>query len=129
MKTQPQSPRATNHPRVSVRIWLSGAICGRMWWPSGQLGAVLLNATARGPFGFYSAGDSFRDALNSLLCAKGGDFSGSQFTADTVLRLEMTVPSGSAYRYAVRVREIPVASLKDCADLVNAEAYTSDFNF
>lgn len=111
----------------TIRAWLSGAICGSMWWPAGQLGAITLNATCRGPWGFVSKGDTFRDALLSLLASKGGDFSGSQFTADTVIRLEMTVPSGKPGRWAVRCRELPVASLPDCANLVNAEAYTSDF--
>ncbi len=97
-----------------------------MWWPVGQLGALPINATCRGPFGFISKGDSFRDALNSLLMAKGGDFSDSQFTADTAIRVEMTFPERPGV-WRVRSRELLVSSLRDCADLVNAEAFTSDF--
>ncbi len=99
-----------------------------MWWPRGELGALPLNATCRGPFGFISKGDSFRDALLSLLAGKGGDFSGSQFTADTVIRVEMTIPEQPGV-WRVRTRELAIASLPGCADLVNASAFTSDFNF
>lgn len=111
---------------TSTCVWLSGAICGHLWMPA-VMGGLPINATARGPWGFWDKGDSFRDALLSLLCRKGGDFQDSRFTADTVLKLEMTIPSGSPYRWSVRTREFPLSALKDCADLINPEAYTSDF--
>lgn len=118
--------KTTGTRPLSIRVWLSGAICGRMWMPA-NMGGLPINATARGPWGFWDKGDSFRDALLSLLTRKGGDFQDSRFTADTVIKMEMTIPSGSPYRWSVRTREFPVAALRDCADLVNPDAYTSDF--
>ena len=112
--------------KPAINAWLSGAICGQMYWPVGQLGSININATCRGPWGFYSKGDSWRDALNSLLMKKGGDFSGSQFTADTVIRFELRVIDGPG-RWHVRVKELAISELPNCADLVNADAMVSDF--
>lgn len=90
------------------------------------MAGLLIKADMRGPWGFYQAGDSFRDALNSLLMRKGGDFQNALFAADTVLRIERRSIE-SAGRYTVHVWEREISELADCADLVNAEAYVSDF--
>lgn len=113
MKTKPIS-----------NAYVSGAICGNLWWPQ-TLAGQTLNKSARGPWGFMSKGDSFRDALLSLLMREGGDFRAAQFTADTVLRIEMRFPQ-SSYRWITRVKEYTLAQL-GCADLVNSETETFQF--
>lgn len=79
---------------------------------------------ARGAFGFYAKGDTFREAFASLLMREGGDFQNAQFTADTVLRIERRTKNARGM-YSVHVREIELAKL--CPDLVNVEAYSGDF--
>lgn len=85
-----------------------------------------LNRNARGFFGFWQKGDSFRDALLSLLNKEGGDFQNALFSADTVIRIERRTKA-SAKSYSVHVWERPIDSLPDCADLVDADAFVSDF--
>lgn len=110
--------------RTHRACYISGGICGSMWWPIGRVGGKLVTRDARGHWGFWQKGDSFRDALDSLLMKEGGDFMGAQFTADTVFRIEQREPAAKGYR--VRVWERDVASLPDCADLVS-EHWTGDF--
>lgn len=106
--------------------YLSGGICGHMWMPNAMAGKPL-NKDARGAWGFFDRLDqpSFRDALLSLLMAEGGDFQDAAFTADTVFRIERRRQTDKGYEVHVWEREI--SQLPDCADLVNSEAYVSDF--
>lgn len=106
--------------------YLSGGICGHMWMPNAMAGK-LLNANARGPWGFYQEASkwSFRDALLNLLNHEGGDFQDAAFTADTVFRIERRRQTAQGYEVHVWEREL--ASIPDCADLVNSKAYVCDF--
>ena len=111
----------------TTAAYLSGGICGHMWMPNAMAGKPL-NKNARGAWGFFdrcSNPASFRDALSLLLMEEGGDFQDASFTADTVFRIERVkkLPKG----YEVHVWEREIASLPDCADLVNTEAFVSDF--
>jgi len=96
-----------------------------MWMPCAD-GGLPLDKSARGPFGFWQKGDSFRDALNGVLMRHGGDFQNPLFTADTVLRIERVKGHWNGTRH-IHVWEREVSTLADCADLVNADAHTCDF--
>lgn len=112
----------------TTAAYLSGAICGSMWWPVGQLGGRPINKNLRGPWGImdrFSEPASFRDALLHLLMEEGGDFSGASFSADTVIRIERRKVE-SPGKYTVHTKELQLDQI-GCEDLVNEEAYNSDF--
>ena len=109
----------------TTAAYISGAICGKMWMPAAMAGK-LIKKDLRGTWGFFSKGDSFRDALNSLLMREGGDFQNAEFTSDTVIRIERKTQN-VAGKYEVNVREIEIGKLCDCGDLVNADAFACDF--
>ena len=109
----------------TTAAYLSGAICGKLWMPSAMAGKPI-QKQLRGAWGFFDKGDTFKEALNSLLMKEGGDFQNAQFSADTVIRVERKT-AGSAGRYEVHVREIEIAKLCDCGHLVNQEAFAGDF--
>ena len=71
-------------------------------------------------------GDTFQDALWSLLMREGGDFQRPLFSADTVIRIERRKVEGPG-KYRVNVKEIEIKNLPYCADMVNDEVYTGDF--
>lgn len=105
--------------------YVSGAICGSMWWPIGALGGIPLNADLQGAFKRFSEPAGFRDALLLILMERGGDFSGAGFTEDTVIRIERVgVKNGARW---VHVRERELREIADVADLVTADAYACDF--
>lgn len=111
----------------TTAAYLSGAICGNIWWPSDALAGIPINQNCRGPWGFmdrFNEPVSFDDALLHVLMRDGGDFQNSQFTADTVIRIERkaTIAPG---KYSVHVKEIEVSKL--APHLVNQDAYTGDF--
>ena len=110
--------------------YLSGAICGHMWWPSDSLAGFPLQIDLRSydGFGKFSdpAGTTFRDVLLSILRAKGGDFQDAEFSEDTVIRIERRAVDAPG-RYRVHVREFPVSSLPDCEDLVRSDSFACDF--
>jgi len=99
-----------------------------MWWPDAMAGRPF-RKSLRGPWGImdrFTEPVSFRDALDHLLMAEGGDFQGAQFSNDTritVIRRKITGPG----KYELHVWERELSQLADCADLVNTEAYTGDF--
>lgn len=112
----------------TTAAYLSGGICGSIWWPVGQLCGKPINADMRGAWGImdrFSEPPSFRDALLSLLMRDGGDFQNAQFTADTVIRIERRRVDGAG-KYTVHVKELELSRI-GCSDLVNDEAYTGDF--
>ena len=109
----------------TTEIYFSGGICGRMWMPSVMAGKPH-NQSARGVLGFFDKGDSFRDALNTILKRKGGDFQNPLFTSDSeivVIRRKQIAPGRyEIHRWARQIHQLP-----NCADLVNMDQYTSDF--
>lgn len=110
----------------TTEAYLSGAVCGPIWWPVGAMCGRPLRKDLRGTWGFMPRDGqqwSFHDALLSLLSQEGGDFQNAQFAADTVIvivRKKFFAPG----RYAFHRREIEIAKL--APDLV-ADAYSSDF--
>jgi len=107
---------------------IRGAFCGHIWMPN--IKATLpVNDDLRARFNRFSskAGATFRDALLSLQNEKGGDFQSVNFTADTVLYIER-VRTIATNHYETRVKEIPVSDLPDCADLVDQETFSYDYN-
>lgn len=112
----------------TTAAYLSGGICGAIWWPVGEMCGKPIRTNMRGIWGFMPEGEqlSFRNALLSLLMKEGGDFQNAEFTADTVIRIERRQVD-SPGKYTVHVKEIEIGRLADCADLVNADAYVGDF--
>ena len=110
----------------TTAAYISGAICGDMWWPQAMAG-TLIQRNLRGIGGLFENWTSpatFRDVLLSCLNHDGGDFQNPEFTADTVIRIERRtyVIDG---KYSVHVKEIPISDLEP--DLVNADQYACDF--
>lgn len=113
----------------TTAAYVSGGICGEIWWPSGALCGTTISANLRGPWGImdrFSEPASFRDALLHLLRDNGGDFQSAEFTEDTVIRVERREIL-SPGKYRVHVFERQIGQLKGCADLVREGAYTCDF--
>lgn len=108
----------------TTAVYLSGAVCGSLWWPTGVLAGRPIKVDATGPWGFLRDGDSFRDALDSLLMREGGDFSGAQFSADSEIVIERRRIEGPG-KYSIHVKRIELAKI--APDLVNVDAYASDF--
>ena len=109
----------------TTAAYVSGGICGSIWWPVGQCCGKTIQKDLRGhPWAIMNDGGSFFDALDRLLMEEGGDFSGPRFTADTVIRIERRKHEAPG-KYTMHVKEIEVARL--CSDLVDADHYTSDF--
>jgi hypothetical protein len=122
---------AVNEPATfhTTEAYVSGAICGHMWWPDAMAGKPF-RKSLRGSWGIMGRvsglGVTFADALQFLLMEDGGDFQDAQFSADTritVIRRKITGPG----KYELHVWERELADLPTCADLVNADAYTGDF--
>ena len=113
----------------TTAAYVSGGICGEIWWPSGALCGTTISANLRGPWGImdrFSEPASFRDALLSMLCSDGGDYQNPEFTEDTVIRVErrkITAPG----KYQVHVYERAIKDLPNCADLVRDGVYACDF--
>ena len=107
--------------------YLSGAICGAIWWPVGAKCGKPLNVNldrVRHRFSDKS-GLTFRDMLLHILSEEGGDFQGAEFTADTVIRVERVAMTPNGRMIHVREREI--SELADLSDLVDANSYVCDF--
>lgn len=124
-----QIPYSTATQFQTTAAYLSGGICGSMWWPVGQLGGKPVNITLRGLHGGkWDRGDfdTFAECLDSILAEECGDFSGAQFTEDTIIRIERKALDGP-YRYRVHVREIPLADVASLREYVRHNAYTGDF--
>ena len=66
------------------------------------------------------------EQIEAALPALRGDFSGAQFTEDTIIRIERKALDGP-YRYRVHVREIPLADVASLREYVRHNAYTGDF--
>lgn len=113
----------------TTAAYLSGAICGRMWWPVGAMAGKPISIKARGPWGFMDcfsthAGTTLRDGLNHILNSEGGDFQNALFTDDTELVIERRAVDGPG-KYRVHMKRIPVSSID--ADLVAPDTFASDF--
>ena len=96
-----------------------------MWMPAAKAGKPF-RQNARSVWGFWNKGDSFRDALNGILTREGGDFQDARFTSDSYFRIERRKVE-SAGVYTIHAFEREVSALPDCADLVDADAFVSDF--
>lgn len=113
----------------TTAAYVSGGVCGKLWWPVGAMAGKPLNADLRREFGRLTGIDhvSFRDVLDSILTENGGDFcGGASFTADSIIRIERRSVDGAG-RYRVHVREREISELADCADLVEPDSFVSDF--
>lgn len=110
----------------TTAFYVSGAVCGPIWWPAGAMcGRPLNYDIARGMSRNVDHGVSIRDTLLHVLMREGGDFQSASFTSDTVVRVERLSVKGG-FR-TVHVWEREIGQLADCADLVAADTYVSDF--
>jgi hypothetical protein len=112
---------------TTTEAYVTGGICGSMWWPYGELGGTPFHARLRGPLNEWDRYDcdTFAECLGHLLIEKGGDFSGSQFTADTEVVIVRVAWDTPGHR-RIHSRSFHVTKLPGCADLVNADVYTGD---
>jgi hypothetical protein len=109
-----------------VEAYLSGSICGPIWWPSGAVCGRPLRVDLHGKFRRFSEPASFRDVLESVLMEEGGDFQSARFSADTELVfLRKTRIDQTTHQVRVRAREL--VNFSEFSDLVDSEHYTSDF--
>ena len=124
-EAKPFAEQPARTPFRTQSAYVSGAICGRLWWPAGAMGGTLINEPLPSAFKRCGPGASFNDALSLILCERGGDFQGASFTADTVVRIERVGYRNGA-RY-VHVFEREIRDLYDCAGLADADCYVCDF--
>lgn len=109
-----------------TEAYLSGSICGPIWWPSGAICGKPLRVNLRGCFDRFSEPASFRDVLESVLMHEGGDFQSARFSADTELVFLRKTRSGNS-THQIRVRARELVNLPQFSDLVDPEHFTSDF--
>jgi hypothetical protein len=112
----------------TTAAYISGGICGPIWWPYGVMGGRPLRRNLRGPRGIldrFTEPASFREALLSLLCEEGGDFQCPRFTGDTVIRVERRRVDAPG-KYRLHVKELALDRL-GCADLVDGKHHVGDF--
>lgn len=110
----------------TTEAYISGGITGRIWWPTGQQCGRPFRVNYRSITDRFSTDDAtFRETLLSYLAENGGDFQDAEFTADTELVIIRRRVLGNG-RYELHTRTRTLDQLHDCADLVNAEVYTSD---
>ena len=110
----------------TTAAYVSGGICGAMWMPNTDGGKPYrFNLTGYGGF-IPREQYSFRDVLLSCLTRDGGDFQNPTFTSDTIIRIERRKIIGNGQSH-IHVKEIKVADLRDCDDLVSADAFVGDF--
>ena len=112
----------------TVAAYVSGGICGAIWWPVGEVCGKLHEFDCRDRLDRFSdsRGATFRDMLLSELTERGGDFQNARFTADTVIRVERRAIQGPG-KYTMHIWERELSALPDCADLVDAEHFVCDF--
>ena len=111
----------------TFEAYISGGIYGNTWMPCAMAGKAI-RENLQGPWGFYQKGDSFREALESLLMREGGDFRDAKFTADTELVFVMRTPSRHSSHIRTVIRHsIVLYERAEYADLCNVDAFTSDF--
>lgn len=109
----------------TTAAYVSGAICGEIWWPVGALCGLPVQFDLDGYGGFEKgACSTFADVLESYLRRNGGDFQNAMFSEDSEVVIERLLVEAPG-RYKVHVRRIPVA--KVCPDLVRPDTFASDF--
>ena len=112
--------------KAHTEAYLSGGICGPIWWPTGAMCGRPIRVDLHGKFRRFSEPASFRDVLESVLMEEGGDFQSARFTADTEIVFLRKTHTGT-HKYQIRARVRELAAQPDFKDLVNADSYTSDF--
>lgn len=107
----------------TTAAYVSGGICGRMWWPQ-VMGGKPIRDNLQSRIKRFTEPATFQDTLNSLLNEDGGDFQDARFTEDTVIRIERVWVRENGYRN-VHVKEIPVAKIDP--DFVHEGMLVCDF--
>ena len=124
-KAEARAKQNTRYYTTSAKI--HGALCGHIWMPAVKA-TLPITENLHARFNRFSnkAGATFRDALLSTLSERGGDFQDASFTADTslVITRQRFITNR---QFETKVREIPVSELPDCADLVDEETYSFDY--
>lgn len=112
----------------TTAVYVSGAICGPIWWPAGaKCGTLFKSRDLRDERKrFINSNRTFAEMLDHLLTENGGDFQHARFTSDTVIRIERRAVNGLG-RYRVHVKEFELGNLPALADYVDAESYVCDF--
>lgn len=110
----------------TTEAYLTGAICGPIWWPVGAKCGKPLRVDLSRHFKRFSEPATFRDVLESILMHEGGDFQSAKFSADTeIVILRKTSIKPYVYQTKARVREL--INLPEFADLVDSDAWATDF--
>jgi hypothetical protein len=109
----------------TTETYVSGAVCGELWWPVGHLSGTPMRAELRSYWDRIEA-ETFREALDRVLMDKGADFQGASFTEDTTITVVRRRIEGPG-KYSNHVWARPVSALPDCDELVRRDVYVSDF--
>ena len=105
--------------------YISGAICGHMWWPQ-SIGGKPIKINLDGFFRRLGPGAKFSDVLDSILFHEGGDFQDAKFSADTEIVIKRQ-KSLAPYVWQTRVKIRELAEVPALSHFVNQEVYTCDF--
>lgn len=108
---------------TETRISLEGALCGKIWWPVGQLFGKHLSHSFAADVRAWGGQGTLRDHV--LRATNDGDFQGAELTADTFLVIQRISRKGATVK--TRTRHFPVSMFPSIADCVNTDAYSNDF--
>jgi hypothetical protein len=115
---------------MTFQSYISGAVCGPIWWPVGQIcgrpvSAALRQGPGRNEWERHGCA-TFAEACDAVLMNEGGDFQGCKFTADTLLIVRMTSGDGRSKRTIEKTFEL--SKLPGCAEYVDSDHYACDFD-
>lgn len=117
--------------KIEATIKVTGAICGKIWWPQGAVcGKGFSETISHNQQCFnkkWDKGDTLRDCLLSILTNMGGDFQNAQFTTDSEVEFTANVVTRKGAR-TVLSRVYAIGELPGCGDLADSEYFASDFN-
>lgn len=112
-------------------ITLRGGICGPIWWPVGAKCGMDLNVDLSREIARVSSSDgsrvTLRDAIELVMCEKGGDFQSSMLTADTEICITAYCTNESQRITSKRTRYWPITSFPSIADYVDTDTCSYDF--
>jgi hypothetical protein len=116
----------------TVKAVTSGGICGAIWQRGVGTCGIPHTFDVRRRIDRLGPRITFRKILLLELMEHGGDFQSARFTADTELHIERRCHAAPGagnwtHTYTTRTKIIPIAKLRDCADLVDSEFCSWDF--
>lgn len=109
---------------ASYKITLSGGVCGKLWMPA-MTGGMDINVNLSREIDRFTDKPTLRELLLHVLMEHGGDFQSASFTVNTDIVVSREVVTSDRRRMVSRTWSI--GAFKSVTDLVDPDAYSSDF--